>query len=218
MMRPGHLESTAAAVEHARETLLAALGKTYSIVVLASLSLVVAAFSRNIPGDAVSYAVAASSSFYAAVVLTLIHEVRRSARPVFHIEVGLATIVAIVAGFVTLGMVVFVFPETDLLTGRVTVLLLGTITLVAFRKVVLGMHEATDRIRSIAPETWARQRPYLRAAPWIAAGGCVVLAATLILFVFGVAFPSGLTAAGLLAFLGPYVYLRAAGRSFSMRV
>ena len=65
--RRGHVESTAAVIERGRESLLAALGKAYSVVVLASLSLVVAAFARNFSPNAVSYAVAASASFLAAV-------------------------------------------------------------------------------------------------------------------------------------------------------
>ena len=207
-MRRGHVESTAAVIDRGRESLLAALGKAYSVVVLASLSLVVAAFARNFSPNAVSYAVAASASFLSAAVLTIIHEMRRSARSAFHIEIGSATIVSIVAGFVMLAMVVEEFARADPLTARVTLLLLGSIALVGFATLVLGMHESVDRIRKSAAAGWARHSRFISAAPWVAALGCVVLAGSLVLSVLSVAYPQELTALGFFVFLGPFVYLR----------
>ena len=215
VIRAGHVDSTAAVVERARESLLAALGKAYSIVVLASLSLVVAAFARNFSANAVPYAVAASASFLAAVVLTIVHEMRRSAKSAFHIEVGSATIVSIVAGFVMLAMVVEEFARTDPLTARVTFLLLGSIALVGFGTLVLGMHESVDRIRENAPATWARLGRSLSVAPWVAAMGCMVLAGSLVLSALSVTYPHEATAIAFFAFLGPLLYLRRVARGSS---
>lgn len=207
-MRRGHVESTAAIVERGRESLLAALGKAYSVVVLASLSLVVAAFARSFSPSAVSYAVAASASFLAAVVLTITHDMLRSARSAFQIEVGSATIVSIVAGFVMLAMVVEEFARADPLTARVTLLLLGSIALVGFVTLVLGMHESVDRIRTGAAAAWARHGRFLPAAPWVAAVRCTVLAGSLLLSVLSVTYPQELTLIGFFFFLGPFLYLR----------
>lgn len=76
----GDVERTAAVVERIRQNLLMALRETYSIVILASLSLVIAAFPQNVAPDAVPTLSEPRRLSLAAVVLTILHEIRRTAR------------------------------------------------------------------------------------------------------------------------------------------
>jgi hypothetical protein len=203
----GNIERAAQAVELARANLVAALRKSDALVVLASLSLVIAAFAQSLSPEAVAYAASSSTAFLAAVLLSVAIELRTRRRPVTSIELGAAMIVAVASGFVMLGLVVVEFVNRYAVTGRIIVAILGSVTMVALATTVLGMRDWIREVRQGSPQTWARHRPYLRLSPWIATAAWFVLTATLVLFVFDLPYPRTIVAVGILVLLGPLVYV-----------
>lgn len=148
------------------------LQEAQPLIVLASLSLVLAAFSQNVSEAAVIYSVAASVAFLTALWLTVFNPPKWNADPLTRIPWSAAAIVATYAGLLLLTFIVAEYAAKFSVAGDINKAL--SFVLSAFVEVVVVgiVWRNVGRIEKQYPRYLA-SRPLGRALLWFSKWGAL---------------------------------------------
>ncbi len=166
------------------------LRETQPLVVLASLSLVIAAFSANISAAAVSYAVAASLAFLAALLLTIVSPPDVSRKHTTeqmwgHIQMNGAALVAIAIGFVMLYSVGLEIAGKFGVANLVVNAIYLSLSALGSLFITFAVRDRIDRFKRERPDEWKRRGGYLAVMRWALLG---LLGGVIVLDVLGALF------------------------------
>ena len=206
---PANLERTATSVDSMWRATLDALRNGQPLALLASVSLVIAAFGQNVSEAAVSYAVSASLAFLVALGFSFFVDMRRGRNPTAGIEYAAAALVATVAGFIMLALVAVELGIRYDLARRIFSFTVGSLTVFVFAVAELRIW---DSARSMEQAKGARPTR-VRLLQFLRASSLAVFAAFLgswVGFTFGfpiLEWPALTTMTGLLVILVLVRYL-----------
>ncbi len=154
-IRQSELRSPSTAqIDPVRKKTLAALREHQPLIVLVSLSLIIATFADRISSAAVGYAVAASVAFLAGLILSLLRDAMTDPKdPDEGSEFSTASVVGIIIGFGLLTLVVIEFSLAVELVRNLAIFIFisGFLATMVFVSVM-----AIRRGITREPEDWAR--------------------------------------------------------------
>ncbi len=186
---------------------LRALKEGEPLVVLASLSLVVATFSSNVTGEAVSFAVAASMAFMAGLLLSVAFPPGVKTNPVDRLQYSGAALVAIGVGFIMLFLVGLEIAGKYPPASRVVSVVVYSFGALAQTGGALVSLERISRFRETHQEGWQRRGLRLQISSYIMRTSLAAYLAIGIIWFFWPILPFWLflTPAGILIGFGLYV-------------
>ncbi len=188
--------------------MLEALRRHEPLAILASLSLVMAAFLHTFLEAAVPFAAAASAAFLAALASSLLQQVfGRRQVPAWPFALAVVSVVAVVLGFAMLAAVVWSFSLTFPLVASIVVALLSVLMMVIAVAMSVSVWDYALRVRRADQARWSRSRAYLVASGLVSAGSAALLTVALILLPRGVTVVPGVDQGWVvaIAFLGALV-------------
>jgi len=166
------LETAASAVESLWRSVLSAIRKSQPLVLLSSISLVIAAFVQNVSEEAVSYAVSASVAFLVALGFAILLEVRRK-RSTMVVEYAAAALASTFIGFGMLAFVAFEMGARYPLARRTLAITVGSLTLFTFAVGEVSIWESAREFEKSLPTGSALRRSvrFLRLASLVGFSG-----------------------------------------------
>ncbi len=147
----------ASALESLWTSVLLAIRNSQPLVLLSSISLVIAAFVQNVSEEAVSYAVSASVAFLVALSFSILLEVRGK-RTEMVIEYAAAALVSTLIGFGMLAVVAFEMGARYALARRTLAMAAGSLVLFVFAVGEIRIWESSKELERSLPAGSALRR------------------------------------------------------------
>jgi hypothetical protein len=146
------------------------LREAQPLIVLSSLSLVLAAFSQNVSQGAIFYSVSASVAFLTALWFTIMYPPKWSIQPILRIPFSGGAVIATYAGLVLLSNVASEYATKFSMARDISKVLSFSVSLLFESVVIAFVWTKTEEMSQRRPE-WLRSRPairvFLRLSRWI---------------------------------------------------
>jgi len=145
-------------VSEIRKELLSALKDSQPLIVLATLSLAIAALSKGAVDSAAAPAVAAATSFLAALVIFVLTQIAEDRKRILDFWWSAPGVGAVAIGFVMLALVVREFTITYQIAGNALGAVLASSGLLFLAGGVIGVFGLIDRVRNTDQAVWSRHK------------------------------------------------------------
>ena len=154
-------------VQDAHKYLLDALRDAQPLALLASLSLVIAAFSQNVSQAAIGYAVSASVAFLTSLIFSMVVPPAKGAKTLQSIPWSGAAIISLILGFFMLYEVIFEFIAKFPVASGVFRTTQAGLSLLTWTVLAFSAFGWVSGIRVRNPKRWSRLHVPLLIAEWI---------------------------------------------------